>query len=172
MAGKKGINLKHGMSHTRPWVIWTDMKRRCKNSDREGFKFYGAKGITYQDSWEKFENFWEDMKEGYKEGLTLERINPSENYCKENCEWVCSEQQAKNKKIYKNNTTGVGGTYFASNKGIESIVAHISDSGKRYKRTFSLKKYSLEEALALAKLWRDAMKEKFDYSEFHGECDQ
>lgn len=172
MVGKKGVNLKHGMSQSRPWVIWTDMKRRCKNEERKGFKFYGAKGVSYQESWEEFENFWKDMNEGYEENLTLERINPSEDYSKENCKWVTREAQAKNKKMYKNNNTGVGGTYLVSNKGVDTLVAHISDNRKRYKKTFSLNKYSLSEALELAKLWRDGMKEKFNYSKFHGEIGQ
>lgn len=168
MAGIKGINLKHGMSHSRPWVIWTDMKRRCKNPDRSSFEFYGGKGISYQDSWEKFEGFWQDMEQGYGDELTLERIDPSGNYCKENCRWATKQEQPRNKKKYKNNNTGVEGTYIMMNKGVETLKAHISDNGKRYTKNFSLNKYSLEEALALAKEWRIFMKEKLNYSAFHG----
>ena len=51
------------------------------------------------DRWlESFENFYEDMKDGYAEGLSLERIDVNGNYCPENCMWVTMAEQCKNKR--------------------------------------------------------------------------
>lgn len=159
----------HGRSNTRQFSIWTDMKRRCNNENNIGFKSYGALGISYDERWEKFENFWDDMGDSYSDDLTLERVDPRKDYCKDNCEWVPKEDQSKNKKLYKTNKTGIDGTYISTIKGIEVLVAHFSiPNGKRARRTYSLRKYTLEEALQLAEDWRKQLKNSYNYGEFHG----
>lgn len=85
----------HKMSKSRPWYIYSSMKQRCKDKNNSS---YGGRGITYCDKWETFNGFWEDMGKGYKENLSLDRINNNENYCKENCRWVTIEQQANNRR--------------------------------------------------------------------------
>jgi len=87
----------HGMSDTRVYKIWQQMKVRCDNPKSIHYSNYGGKGITYDINWEKFEGFWEDMKHGYLDGLTIDRINGNKDYCKENCQWSTYVEQNNNK---------------------------------------------------------------------------
>ena len=41
------------------------------------------------------------MGKGYKEGLTLDRIDVNGNYTKDNCRWVSQQVQANNKRDTK-----------------------------------------------------------------------
>ena len=51
------------------------------------------------DEWLDFWNFREwAYKNGYSEGLTLERIDVNGNYEPSNCKWIPMEEQAINKR--------------------------------------------------------------------------
>lgn len=86
----------HGMSKTRQWFIWQSLRFRCTDKKTTHYRHYGGRGITYDPKWETFEGFWEDMKEGYTDGLEIDRINNDGNYCKENCRWATRKQQVNN----------------------------------------------------------------------------
>lgn len=87
----------HGMSKTRQYQIWADMKDRCTNPKNKSYVRYGGRDITYDTSWETFEGFWNDMHYGYKDNLTIERLDNNLNYCKTNCTWITIEDQALNR---------------------------------------------------------------------------
>jgi hypothetical protein len=91
----------HGMNKTRIHSIWLGMKNRCNNPKNQAYKNYGGRGITYQASWEKFENFYEDMKESYADNLTIERIDNNGNYTKDNCCWATKAEQNLNTRHNK-----------------------------------------------------------------------
>lgn len=74
------------------------MKARCNNHKNISYKRYWAKWITYDTKRETFEWFQEDMKDWYKENLTLDRIDNNKWYHKENCRWSTYKQQANNKE--------------------------------------------------------------------------
>ncbi len=88
---------KHGLSGTRLYNIWCDMKRRCMNPTRIAFDRYGGRGITVCDEWMEFEPFYKwAMENGYRDGLTLERINNDKGYSPDNCKWATHKEQARN----------------------------------------------------------------------------
>lgn len=102
-------NTTHGMHATRQYKIWTGMKLRCTNPKDTAYYAYGAKGISYCTSWEVFENFWKDMEEGYAENLTLDRIDNSLGYCKDNCRWETNSVQMFNRKVSTDSSSGKAG---------------------------------------------------------------
>ena len=87
----------HGMSGTRQYYIWSNMKRRCDEPSNKEYHCYGGKGVTYCEGWKDFSNFWADMKDGYAEHLTLDRINVDGNYSKDNCRWATLKEQENNR---------------------------------------------------------------------------
>jgi hypothetical protein len=90
------LHKKHGLTRTRPYLSWQNMKKRCDYPSHKSYKNYGGRGITYCDKWETFDGFWEDMKDGYADHLTLDRIDVDGNYTKENCRWADKGTQANN----------------------------------------------------------------------------
>ena len=86
----------HGASTTRLYKIWDGMKKRCRPNSKN--KYYYGKCIKVCESWKDFNNFKEwSINNGYKENLTIDRIDVNGNYCPENCRWITISQQQFNK---------------------------------------------------------------------------
>ena len=88
----------HGLKHSRLYAVWCAMKERCTNPNNKSFKHYGAKGISVCHSWaDDFQSFerWA-RRNGYEDGLTIDRINNGEGYFPNNCRWVTTAQQNRN----------------------------------------------------------------------------
>lgn len=95
--GEKNPNYKHGYCGTKPYYIWIAMKQRCHNPNNKNYDQYGKRGISVCKKWRKgFKYFWDDMADGYIDGLTIDRINNDGDYCKENCRWVSRKKQGRN----------------------------------------------------------------------------
>ncbi len=102
--------LTHGDSDTRLYHIWRSMIDRCSNSNDKNYHHYGGRGISVCEEWDDYVVFKEwALKYGYKEGLTIDRIDVDGNYEPSNCRWVDWNIQANNKRnnhyITYNNTT-------------------------------------------------------------------
>lgn len=89
---------KHGLSGIPMYHVWEQIIQRCTNPNCKEYKNYGGRGITVCERWLKFENFNKDMGKSWKSGLTIERTKNEEGYYKENCEWVTSKINSRNKR--------------------------------------------------------------------------
>jgi len=87
--------LKTGaLKDNRLYVIYNNMKQRCGNKKHTSYLYYGAKGIEV--SWETFNDFrlWAESS-GYKEGLTIDRIDGNKSYIPENCQWITRSENTR-----------------------------------------------------------------------------
>jgi hypothetical protein len=89
---------KNSGEEYRPYRIWCALRYRCTNKNLPGYKDYGGRGITYDPRWNSFETFWKDMKKGYKNNLSIDRIDNNGNYYKENCQWSTPARQNRNQR--------------------------------------------------------------------------
>lgn len=89
---------KHGLCKTKIYKKWEGMKARCLNPNNTRYKDYGGRNITICQEWlDDFMNFYNwAINNGYKDGLTIERINNDGNYEPSNCKWITKEEQMKN----------------------------------------------------------------------------
>ena len=89
----------HGLRKHPLYGVWRSMKGRCINPNYENYPSYGGRGITVCEAWEgSFKTFYDDMIDGYAEGLILDRRDNDGNYSKENCRWATDEVSRNNKR--------------------------------------------------------------------------
>lgn len=101
-------NLKHGLHGSKIYNVWRGMKQRCYYKNHAEYPDYGARGIIVCSKWKNdFQAFYDwSIKNGYKDGLTIDRINTNGNYEPSNCRWTTQKVQSNNKRnslfvIYK-----------------------------------------------------------------------
>lgn len=87
----------HGLSQTRIYGVWANMRARCTNKKADDWDYYGGRGITVCERWTGFENFYTDMGHP-KPGDTLERVDVNGHYEPRNCVWASIFVQANNKR--------------------------------------------------------------------------
>lgn len=162
------VRTKHGMSDHRIYHIWEDMKHRCDNPNNAQYSDYGGRGISYTREWKDFIVFYEDMREGYDDSLTLDRIDPNGNYSKENCKWSSTKEQGRNRTMPKTNKTGVMGVCKRLDSKTKKpyYAAEIQFGEYKKSKWFSVEKYGEKGAFTLA---CEARKGMLKYAESIGE---
>lgn len=100
--------VTHGYSQTNLYKVWNSMKQRCGNKNNSGYKDYGGRGISVCKEWADDAKVFCDwaIKNGYKQGLSIDRINNDGNYEPANCRWTTRKVQVNNQRLH----AGISGT--------------------------------------------------------------
>lgn len=79
------------------------MEKRCYDFNCQAYKNYGGRGIKVCDEWLNNNNLfyiW-SINNGWRKGLTIDRIDVNGNYEPNNCRWVSNLIQQNNKRNNK-----------------------------------------------------------------------
>ena len=98
---KHGYAKQHDVD--RLYQIYCGMKERCYNPKSQYFYLYGGRGIGICAEWLERENGSVNFIEwsranGYRDNLTIDRINSDGNYEPSNCRWVTTKEQNNNRR--------------------------------------------------------------------------
>lgn len=87
--------VKHRMSSSDTYRSYRSMVTRCTDPAHKDYARYGGRGIGIDPSWSTFSGFLSDM--GIRPaGTTLDRIDNSKGYSRDNCRWATPKTQANN----------------------------------------------------------------------------
>ena len=100
LRNRKNSTEIHNKTNSPLYHVWTSMKQRCFNPKACQYKYYGRQGVTVCSEWtESFLSFYHwAIKNGYHEGLTIDRIDTFGNYEPTNCHWTTHAEQNRNKR--------------------------------------------------------------------------
>ena len=138
---------KHGLSHTKLHGVWWGMMQRCYYEKHVDYKWYAEKGIGVCDEWRNdFKAFYDwAMENGYKEGLSIDRIDNDKGYSPQNCRFATPQEQANNR------TTNIVIEYNGKSQTLKQWAAELdikySALYDRYRRGMSF-----EEAIQLPQI--------------------
>lgn len=124
---------------------YKNMMYRCFKDKHSDYKNYGGRGITVCDEWAndffKFKEWAE--QNGFREDLTLDRIDVNGNYEPSNCRWATHKEQCRNKR----------NTIYLTYKGQKiPQVQFAEDFNFEYQKVASLVSKGLSGEEILAKL--------------------
>jgi hypothetical protein len=99
---RKELGTKHGFTaeKQRPpeFDVWNMMIQRCTNQNVKNYRDYGGRGISFDPRWRSFVCFINDIGFRPSKHHSLERVDNSKGYCKENCKWETRNAQSRNKR--------------------------------------------------------------------------
>lgn len=136
----KKIKTKHSMSNSELYKVWQGIKIRCYDKNSTYYNNYGGRDIKMCDEWKNdFVPFYNwAINNGYRNSLTIDRINNDGNYEPSNCRWITRREQNNNMRkniILEYNGKGQTISEWANETGINRTTLYY-----RIKRGWSAEK--------------------------------
>ena len=107
--GKINGPNKHPLYH-----IWEGMWRRCYNSNRKDYKYYGDRGIRVWEGFKDMHVFIEEMGPRPSTLHSLDKINNDGHYIPGNLRWATKRTQSTNQQL-RTQASGYVGVYERKN---------------------------------------------------------
>ena len=137
----KSEKIMHGGCGTRLYRIWESMRSRCLFKSKLN-KTYKDRGISICSEWNVFDSFKEwAMSNGYKEDLTIDRIDIDGNYSPINCEWITQSENTR--RQWRDGHGKPTKKVFINNREFESIAKASAWIKNKTKCKSSLKSISI-----------------------------
>lgn len=116
---------KHGFSGKKLYSVYRAMRERCEKQTCKSYGNYGGRGISVCDEWKNDRALFFEwaLKNGYQEGLQIDRIDVNGDYSPTNCRWITPQQNMNN--VRKN-------IRFEHNGEIHTLAEWSSISGLPY----------------------------------------
>lgn len=152
----------HGQSVASPsgpsrlYRIWCDMRHRCNNKANPRFPRYGGRGIVVCAEWGSFVEFerW-GLTNGYRDGLSIDRIDNDGAYSPGNCRWSGAKEQARNRAsnavfTYRGKTACIA--EHAEDAGLKAstVRSRINESGWSIERALETPTMHLRDHPSMA----------------------
>lgn len=105
------------------YCIWSGMRSRCFCKTHKKFHFYGGRGVTVCERWNKFENFLKDMGPRPSKLHSLDRFpDKNGNYEPGNCRWATQKEQCRNTR--RNRMVTIGSSTRCVSEWAEIVGRH------------------------------------------------
>lgn len=132
---------------------WYDMRKRCNNPNVDRYNQYGGRGIKVCNEWDMSYDIFVEwcLANGYKDGLSLDRINVDGNYEPSNCRFIQKREQFFN--IQKTYTVEYGGKKYSLAQLLyeigktESFRKTVHAGRFNHNFDYYVEKYNLKESI-------------------------
>jgi hypothetical protein len=117
-----------GVSVAQAYEAWVGMRKRVKHPLANKNNGTSYVGLSIDPRWDEFETFLSDMGEP-PEGYSIDRIDGTKGYLKENCRWASNSTQVRNRRCTKLNEEAVKAMRFLYGTG-KFTLQRLADAHK------------------------------------------
>lgn len=119
----------HGYSKHKLYEKYNRILFRCYNKSSKDFKYYGARGISMCEEWKNNPKSFIEycLNNGWKDNLTIDRIDVNGNYEPGNIRFVDLHVQCANQGLSVRNTSGYKGVHYRKDEKKYRSYIGVSD---------------------------------------------